>query len=84
MYMICRSRSGSNQPKIFAVALIEDQLDQVKKKWKAVKKKFGLPKKKKIDNPKVPLDSPSLGTRSKKGVPNSPAMSTRSKRRLSL
>jgi hypothetical protein len=33
---------------------------------------------------KVPLDSPAMGTRSKKFNPASPAMSTRSKRRLSL
>ena len=34
--------------------------------------------------PVVPLDSPAMGTRSKKFHPPSPAMSTRSKRRLSL
>uniref|UniRef100_A0A8R7QBB2 Transposase MuDR plant domain-containing protein n=1 Tax=Triticum urartu TaxID=4572 RepID=A0A8R7QBB2_TRIUA len=34
--------------------------------------------------PMVPLDSPAMGTRSKKFNPASPAMSTRSKRRLSL
>ena len=34
--------------------------------------------------PVVPLDSPAMGTRSKKITPASPAMSTRSKRRLSL
>ena len=34
--------------------------------------------------PMVPLDSPAMGTRSKKCQPSSPAMSTRSRRRLSL
>ena len=32
----------------------------------------------------MPLDSPAIGTRSKRMDPASPAMSTRSKRRLSL
>ena len=41
-------------------------------------------KKKEVAVPKVPLDSPAMGTRSKKFNPGSPAMSTRSKRRLSL
>ena len=34
--------------------------------------------------PVVPLDNPAMGTRSKKLCPASPAMNTRSKRRLSL
>lgn len=34
--------------------------------------------------PMVPFDSPTMGTRSKKVNPANPAMSTRSKRRLSL
>jgi hypothetical protein len=41
-------------------------------------------KKKKVVVPAAPLDSPAMGTRSKKINPPSPAMSTRSKRRLSL
>jgi hypothetical protein len=41
-------------------------------------------KKKVAENILVPLDSPAMGTRSRKFNPPSPAMSTRSKRRLSL
>jgi hypothetical protein len=41
-------------------------------------------KKKEFVVPTVPLDSPAMGTRSKKLNPASPAMSTRSKRRLIL
>ena len=40
--------------------------------------------KKKTIIPMQPLDSPAMGTRSNKMDPASPAMSTRSKRRLSL
>jgi len=40
--------------------------------------------KKKTTIPMQPLDSPAVGTRSKKMDPARPAMSTRSKRRLSL
>ncbi|CAL4936395.1 unnamed protein product [Urochloa decumbens] len=32
----------------------------------------------------LPVDSPAMGTRSKRSDPGSPAMSTRSKRRLSI
>jgi hypothetical protein len=79
-----RSRSGSNQPEALSIAHIEDQLAQVKRKRTTINKKLGLPKKKSVHNLKVPPDIPSMGTRSKKGVPSSPAMSMRSKRRLSL
>jgi hypothetical protein len=41
-------------------------------------------KKKVAEKISVPLDSPAMGTRSRKFNPPSPAMSTRSKRRLSL
>ena len=78
------SRSGSNQPKALSIASHEGWHAQGKRKLKPIKKKLGLPKKKGIDIPKVPLDSPSMGTRSKTGLPSSPAMSTRCKRRLSL
>ena len=40
--------------------------------------------KKKTIIPVQPLDSPAMGTRSKKMDPARPSMSTRSKRRLSL
>jgi hypothetical protein len=65
MYNIYRSRSGSNQPEAVSIASREDQPAQVKRKRTPIKKKLGLPKKKAIDIPKVPLDSPSMGTRSK-------------------
>ena len=84
MYNIRRSRSGSNQPKALSIASREDRPAQVKRKRTPIKKKQGLPKKKDVDIPKVPLDSPSMGTRSKAVLPSSPAMSTQSKRRLSL
>ena len=84
MYNICRSRSGSNQPKSLSIASREDQPAQVKRKQTPIKKNLGLPKKKVVDIPKVPLDSPSMGTRSKALLPSSPTMSTRSKRRLSI
>jgi hypothetical protein len=80
-----RSRSGPNQPEALSIVHIEDRLAQVKRKRTTINKKLGLPKKKGVHNPKVPSDdSPSMGTRSKKGVPSSPTMNTRSKRRLSL
>ena len=78
------SRSGSNQPKALSIASHEGWHAQGKRKLKPIKKKLGLPKKKGVDIMKVPLDSPSMGTRSKKGLPSNPAMSMQSKRRLSL
>jgi hypothetical protein len=83
-YNICRSRSGSNQPKSLSIASREDRPAQVKRERTPIKKKLGLPNKKAIDILKVPLDSPSTGTRSKAILLSSPAMSTRRKRRLSL
>ena len=84
MYNICRSRSGSNQPESLSIASREDRPAQVKRKRTPIKKKLGLPKKKAVHIPKVPLDSPSMGTRSKAVLPSSPVVSTQSKRRLSL
>jgi hypothetical protein len=63
MYNICRSRSGSNQPEALSIASREDRPAQVKRKYIPIKKKLGLPKKKAIDIPKVPLDSPSIDTK---------------------
>jgi hypothetical protein len=65
MYNICRSRSGSNQLEAVCIASHENQPAQVKRKRTPIKKKLGLPKKKAIDIPKVTLDSPSMGIRSK-------------------
>ena len=84
MYNICRSRSGSNQPETLSFASREDRHAQVKRKRTPIKKKQGLSKKKTVDISKVPLDSPSMGTRSKVVLSSSPAMSTRSKKRLSF
>ena len=81
MYNICRSRSESNQPETLSIASREDRPAQVKRKRTPIKKKLGLPKEKAIDIPKVPLDSPSMGTRSKTVLPSSLAMSTRSKKK---
>ena len=83
MYNICRSRSGSNQSESLSIASREDRPAQVKRKRTPIKK-LGLPKKKAADIPKVPLDSPSMGTRSKAVLPSTPAISIWSKRRLSL
>jgi hypothetical protein len=79
IYNICRLRSGSNQPEALSIASRKDQPAQVKRKQTPIKKKLGLPKKKAVNIPNMPLDSLSMGTRSKTILPNSPAMSTRSK-----
>ena len=84
MYNICRSRSGSKQSETLSIASREDRPAQVKRKRTPIKKKLGLPKKKHVDIPKVPLDSPSMDTRSKTTLSSSSDMSTRSKRRLNL
>ncbi|TVU41423.1 hypothetical protein EJB05_14940, partial [Eragrostis curvula] len=78
-----RSISGSNQPEPLSIDLPIHMEQHVKGKQR---KKAKPTKKKEVplkaaNNPKVPLDSPSMCTRSKRG-PASPAMSTRSKRRL--
>ncbi|PUZ44639.1 hypothetical protein GQ55_8G122500 [Panicum hallii var. hallii] len=71
-----RSRSGSNQP-------TADQTVEGDKKRKGKRKKKAVAKK--ITKTKQPqLDSPAMATRSKIVNPACSAMSTRSKRRLSL
>ncbi|KAG2588823.1 hypothetical protein PVAP13_5NG224686, partial [Panicum virgatum] len=71
-----RSRSGSNQ-------LMTNQTVEGDKKRKAKPKKKVVAKKvKKTRQPQ--FDSSAMATRSKMVDPVSPAMSTRSKRRLSL
>jgi len=57
---------------------------KVTKKVKPIKKKKLPSTNKDVNTSSVPLDSPSMGTRSKKIQPPSPVMSTPSKRRLSL
>ena len=81
-----RSQSGSNQPEHLSLEFpgAEGQSTvkaKVKPKAKAKAKQNA---KKKTTIPMQPLDSPAMGTRSKKMDPASPAMSIRSKRRLSL
>jgi len=84
---VCRSRSGSNQLEALSIEHPSHIEPPVKakdnKKVNPTKKKqvLGI---KNVRPTNVPLDSPSMGTRSKKIQPPSPAMSTRSKRRLSL
>jgi hypothetical protein len=84
-----RSRSGLNQPEALSIEYLSHMEQPVKtkvtKKVKPIKKKK-VPSTKDVNTSSVPLDSPSMGTRSKKKKiqPSSPAMSTRSKRRLSL
>ncbi|TVU23963.1 hypothetical protein EJB05_26355, partial [Eragrostis curvula] len=80
-----KSRSGSNQPEPLSIDLplrIEQPVKgkQLKKAKPTKKKEVPL---KAANNPKVPLDSPSMCTRRKR-APASPAMSTRSKRKLSI
>ena len=77
-----RSGSGSNQPKPLSIEFA-DTKDQSAINAKA-KPKAPQNAKKKTNIPMQPLDSPAMGTRRKKMAPASPAMSTRSKRRLSL
>ena len=82
-----RSRSGSNQPEALSIDFPAhtDQPRKAKAKkkvtFKTKKKVLG---KEAVNKPKVILDSPAMGTRSKTSQPTSPTMSTRSKRRLSL
>ena len=85
-----RSQSGSNQPEHLSLEFprAEGQSTvKAKAKPKAKPKAKAKAKqnaKKKTTIPMQPLDSPAMGTRSKKMDPASPAMSTRCKRRLSL
>ena len=79
-----RSRSGSNQPEPLSI-----ELPTSKDKPEAVVKLKGKRRKKEVDKNAVKnllsqLDSPATGTKSKRLPPSSPALSTRSKRRLSL
>ena len=81
MSCMCMSRSGT-QP-------ICGEHDVAKKKTHVAVKVHAKRKSKEVAEitshlPMVPLDNPAMGTRSKKFNPASPAMSTRSKRRLSL
>lgn len=77
-----RSGSDSNQPEPLSIEF-PGSIDQtvVNAKAKAKPKQNA---RKKTSIPMQPLDSPAMGTRSKKMDPGSPAMSTRSKRRISL
>jgi hypothetical protein len=68
------SRSDSNE-------LVAPVKENTKKKKKKKKK---APARKITIIPMLLLDSPAMGTRSKKLDPASPVLSTRSKRRLSL
>ena len=88
-----RSQYGSNQPEPLSIEFpgAEGQSTvKAKAKPKAkpkAKLKAKQNAKKKTTIPMHALDSPAMGTRSKKSKkmdPASPAMSTRSKRRLSL
>lgn len=84
---IYRSRSDSNQSEALSIEYPSHIKQPMKskgiKKVKPTKKKQGLGTKD-VRTSNVPLDSHSMGTRSKKTQPPSPAMNTRSKRRLSL
>lgn len=84
---VWRSRSGSNQPEALSIEypsyMEQPAQTKVTKKVKPIKKKK-LPSTKNVNTSSVPLDSPSMCTRSKKIQPPNPATSTRSKRRLSL
>ena len=74
---ICRSRSGSNQPTADHTVEV-DKNRKSKTKKKAVAKKIKKTK-------QSSFDSPAMATRSKMvDATATPAMSTRSKRRLNL
>jgi len=82
-----RSRSGSNQPEALSIDFPThtDQPRKAKAKKKVTfKTKKKVLRKEAVNKPKVILDSPAMGTRSKTSQPASPVMSTRSKRRLNL
>jgi hypothetical protein len=79
-----RSKSGSNQSEPLSI-----ELPTSKDKPEAVVKLKAKRRKKEVDknaakNLLSQLDSSAMGTRSKRLQPSSPALSTRSKRRLSL
>ncbi|CAD6335167.1 unnamed protein product [Miscanthus lutarioriparius] len=80
-----RSRSGSNQPEPLSIGLPSSK----DKPQAVVVKLKGKRRKKEVDknaakNLLSQLDSPAMGTRSKRLQPSSPALSTRSKRRMCL
>ncbi|RLM68872.1 uncharacterized protein C2845_PM17G10070 [Panicum miliaceum] len=77
-----RSRTDSNQPYPLSIVLDVPTEQTIKKNTKIKRKQ--PTKKKNATIPMLPLDSPVMCTSSKKMDPFSPAMSTRSKRRLSL
>jgi hypothetical protein len=82
MLHICRSGGGSNQ--LEAIPMSSEQTSQQPVKVQA-KRKRKQPATKQGKNLIVSFDSPAMCTRSKIWAdPASPAMSTRSKRRLSL
>jgi len=79
-----RSRSGSNQPEPLSIELLSS-----KDKPQAVVVKLKGKRRKKVDKNAIKnllsqLDSPAMGTRSKRFQSSSSALSTRSKRRLNL
>ncbi|WVZ48941.1 hypothetical protein U9M48_000328 [Paspalum notatum var. saurae] len=77
-----KSRSGSNQPKPLSIKF--QSSNEQRPAPKKVKRKT---KKKEIAKPDIPMpsfDSPAMETRSRTIDSTSPAMSTTSKRRLSL
>jgi hypothetical protein len=76
-----RSRSGSNQPEPLSI-----ELPTSKDKPEAVVKLKNKRRKKEVDknaakNLLSQLDSPAMGTRSRRLQPTSPALSTRSKKK---
>uniref|UniRef100_A0ACD5VTM9 Uncharacterized protein n=1 Tax=Avena sativa TaxID=4498 RepID=A0ACD5VTM9_AVESA len=76
-----RSRAASSQLEPISLEL---PMPNNKREVDVPAKVRAKKKNKEVVVPAVPLDSPAMGTRSKKFNPSSPAMSTRSKRRLSL
>ena len=81
-----RSKKGSNQPEpsteLTSGAAPTSKTVKAKAKTKTKTKRKNIAKD--IVIKPLILDSPAMGTRSKRCNPVSPAMSTRSKRRLSL
>ncbi|TKW20148.1 hypothetical protein SEVIR_4G066800v4 [Setaria viridis] len=80
-----RSRSGSNQLEPIPVSSEQTSQQTIAPVKAKAKRKRKQPAKKQGKNLVLPFDSPAMCTRSKKWEdPASPAMSTKSKRRLSL
>ncbi|OEL28481.1 hypothetical protein BAE44_0010499 [Dichanthelium oligosanthes] len=83
-----KSRSGSNQLEPISINCLESS-EQVQVPPAALVQKKAKRKRKDLAKESskhsiISLDSPTMGIRSKKPIPASSAMSTRSKRRLSL